>query len=310
MLSHPLRVVAILLLLAVLVIARWVYNEYVAPYIEPELVEFQRCFERGVALSRGVEMMTTRLIVEERRAGHPAREEALLIQHAEAIGLPVTRMTWKPFVNGRVRPKSGDVFAGSIQFVRRALQSTGNPLPLPNPYPESLSPFLHREVWRSGSLGSVLLARSTYPDTALFIKPAKRWKLFTGFVVDQPNPAELYGVSRHEPVWCSEVVKFRSEWRVYVINHEVQYVALCDYGGDRAAAPDMGEITRAIAAYAPVAPVAYVMDFFVLNDGRTALIEVNDGFSVGAYDNVPAPVYFRLIEARWHEMAKQNEERK
>ena len=48
MLSHPLRVVAILLLLAVLVIARWIYIEYVAPYSEPELKEFQRCFERGV----------------------------------------------------------------------------------------------------------------------------------------------------------------------------------------------------------------------------------------------------------------------
>lgn len=241
-------------------------------------------------------MTTTRLVIEERRQGHPDLEEALLIAHATTLGLPVERLTWKPFVQGRFVPQKGDVVAGSVTFVRSALKALGKPLPPQNPYPESLRGFLHRRVWQSPTLGNVLNGW-TEP---VFIRPAKRWKLFTGFVAQNPRPAEVYGISRREPVWCAEVVRFVSEWRCYVVDHTVLFIGLAKFGGDRTKAPDPLVLEVAAALYA--GPAAYAMDFGVLDSGETALIEVNDGFSVGAYDGVPAETYWQMIATRWHEL--------
>lgn len=43
------------------------------------------------------------------------------------------------------------------------------------------------------------------------------------------------------------------------------------------------------------------MDFGVTEDGRTILIEVNDGYSLGAYGLEPT-LYTRLLTARWAEL--------
>lgn len=48
-------------------------------------------------------------------------------------------------------------------------------------------------------------------------------------------------------------------------------------------------------------PAAYVIEFGVLADGRTALAEVNDGLSFGCYGLSPY-VHTRMHEARWLEM--------
>lgn len=221
--------------------------------------------------------------------------------HADAVGLAVVRTQWKPFVRKRVQPLPGDVCAGSVAFVRAALQSLGRQLPRPDPYPDALTAFLRRRVWIASSLGGVLdeIAETHRP---LFVKPAKRWKLFTGFVVDEPRPAQLHGVSRREPVWCSEPVRFLSEWRVYVIDAVPAFIGLSDYGGDREQKPDLATIRNALLLYRD-APCAYAIDFGVLSTGETALIEANDGFSVGAYDGISASVYFEFISRRWKELS-------
>ncbi len=240
-----------------------------------------------------------RLVIEERRAGRPDREEALLATHAESVGLPIVRMTWKPFLRRRVQPEPGDIVAGSVAFVRAALQSLGKQLPHPNPYPEELTGFLYRRVWKGGTVADVLAS-----GQRVFIKPDRRWKRFTGFVVETPNPPELYGVARHETVWCSEPVSFRSEWRCYVVRGEIRFVGFSDFGGNRlhSIEPNHDEMHRAVAAYRN-APSAYAIDFGVLSSGETALIEANDGFSVGAYDGVPAATYFDMVATRWQELA-------
>lgn len=238
-----------------------------------------------------------RLVIEERQPGRPAREEALLASYAAILGIPVVGMTWKPFVRKRVSPLPGDIVAGSIAFVRSALQSLGRQLPKPDPYPEALRPFLHRDVWLAGTVGEVLAQERT-----VFIKPAKRWKLFTGFVVDTPNPPQLYNVSRREPVWASTPVKFLSEYRVYVVEGRIRFVGFSDNGGDRDFYPDMRVVKKAVEAYTR-APLGYAIDFGVLSTGETALIEVNDGFSVGAYDNIPAADYYDMVVHRWFELS-------
>ena len=48
-------------------------------------------------------------------------------------------------------------------------------------------------------------------------------------------------------------------------------------------------------------PKAYCLDAGVLSTGETALIEVNDAFSVGIY-NMPKNVYAELLITRWNEL--------
>ena len=45
----------------------------------------------------------------------------------------------------------------------------------------------------------------------------------------------------------------------------------------------------------------YALDFGVLADGRTALVEWNDGFSLGSY-GLEGGLYTELILARWCEL--------
>lgn len=189
--------------------------------------------------------------------------------------------------------------AGSVKFVRAALKALGKEPPTQNPYPDALRPLLRRHVWPVASLGRVLNGIGP----AVFIRPAKRWKAFTGFVADSPNPPQVYGVSRREPVWCSEVVNFVSEWRCYVVQGNVRFIGFAKYGGDRFRCPNEVLIRESIADWR-TSPSAYAVDFGVLDTGETALIEVNDGFSVGAYDGVPAEVYWDMIATRWQELAR------
>ena len=43
------------------------------------------------------------------------------------------------------------------------------------------------------------------------------------------------------------------------------------------------------------------MDFGVTDDGRTLLIEINDGFSLGTY-GIEDTLYAKLLTARWAEL--------
>ena len=56
-------------------------------------------------------------------------------------------------------------------------------------------------------------------------------------------------------------------------------------------------------------PEGFAMDFGVTDDGRTLLIEVNDGYSLGTY-GLEATLYARLLSARWAELNGTEDELK
>ncbi|WP_308213005.1 ATP-grasp domain-containing protein [Nocardia amikacinitolerans] len=114
--------------------------------------------------------------------------------------------------------------------------------------------------------------------------------------------AALGNVSRRQRVWCSEVVTWVAEFRVYVIDHRV--VAVDRYDGDGSAL-DMDVVESAVAAYhrSGTAPSAYGIDFGVLANGETALVEANDGYALGAYD-IAADRYTELVLRRWSELVE------
>ncbi|MFZ3002766.1 MAG: hypothetical protein WA071_20790 [Undibacterium umbellatum] len=46
----------------------------------------------------------------------------------------------------------------------------------------------------------------------------------------------------------------------------------------------------------------FCIDFGVTPQGKTALIEMNDGFSFGAYDGLSERIYWDITWARWREI--------
>ena len=72
------------------------------------------------------------------------------------------------------------------------------------------------------------------------------------------------------------------------------------YKGDPMVFPDVTTIKDAIQAFAD-APIGYGMDWAVTADGRTILVEVNDGFALGNY-GVRGHHYTALIECRWRQL--------
>lgn len=228
-------------------------------------------------------------------------EEALLTAGLERLGIPVRHYTIKR-VHRRQLPLGPDTFlAGDMDAVHGALRQLGVAIPVPDDYPDCLREFLHRRVWTStlGALEHELEIGSAPPT---FVKPAERRKSFTGVVCYSERDVAGFGnVGRRQRVWCAEAVSWVSEYRVYVVGDAI--VGVDHYSGDAAVPVDMAVVGRAIALYraSGTAPAAYAIDFGVLADGRTALVEANDGYAVGAY-GIDAHAYTAMVVRRWAEL--------
>jgi hypothetical protein len=101
-----------------------------------------------------------------------------------------------------------------------------------------------------------------------------------------------------QEVCCSEVVNFLAEWRCFVRYDRILGVHL--YQGDWRLAFNPQVIESAVSAYTS-APAGYAIDFGVTDTGETLLIEVNDGYALGAY-GLPPIYYAQLLSARWSEL--------
>ncbi len=169
-------------------------------------------------------------------------------------------------------------------------------------YPVSLQLYLKREIWESTV--KKLLMQSYQRELTLFVKPKDRAKLFTGFVINSNNGLyKLDMISKNTSVYCSSVVKWLSEYRVFVINSEI--VGIKNYDGDSTILLDMNVVKGAILAFekSNEKTAGYGIDFGVLNTGETALVEWNDGFALGSY-KLDKEIYTGLITSRWEEIVQ------
>jgi hypothetical protein len=120
-----------------------------------------------------------------------------------------------------------------------------------------------------------------------------------------PLPASL-------EVVCSEVVEMLAEWRAYCVRGEVRSVVHYGRSVPEGVVLDLGVVREAARTlYASEEGrelVGCSIDFAAMRPGGagaplvTALIEVNDGFSLGAYDGVSAADYVDVLVARWHRL--------
>lgn len=229
-------------------------------------------------------------------------------------GFPETETdytAWQGFENLGFRPiffrseeelndcRPDDLIVGGVSITRRRLAAYGISVPEYD-YPEELDDLMDRAVW-TDTLEGVLSKPETWP---VFVKPV-RDKAFVGFVLrKETDVPRLRDTRRDEPVLCSEIVDFRREWRVFVRYGNI--VDVRPYSGDWHYQYDPDVIEQAVAHYKSD-PAGYAMDFGVTEDGRTLLVEVNDGFALGSYGIDPVE-YAKLLSARWCELVGIHDE--
>lgn len=88
---------------------------------------------------------------------------------------------------------------GSVEFCESFLGMS----PKPNYYPDFCFDHLYRKVWRSDKWELI----------KAFCKPADRHKRFNGFVT-----FGTYKKKKKPPLWYSDIVKFKDEFRYYISN--------------------------------------------------------------------------------------------
>lgn len=233
-----------------------------------------------------------------RQATFLAESSAFFVRNADDVSLAALAETLR----------QGALPVGSVEFVRRAMSFAGIAEPQNRSYPQQLQPWLHREV---------KTVRLDQVRERAFIKPATT-KLFTGFVFDPdavPDPINRHDceqdqVARGLPgetlVYTSEVVEFLSEWRYYVQDGAILGGARYDAAGaDDAPRPSKQVLEACTEAMRGERPFA--LDVGVLADGRTAVVEVNDGWAIGLYKGAITPAqYLSFLISCWDSIRATN----
>lgn len=210
-----------------------------------------------------------------------------------ALGIPVRTFKAAYSIEDN---EPGDLVVGTLDDVEITLDRLGV-RPAPLDYPEELTEFLGRKIWRS-----TLFTITSHEDCwHVFVKPIYDVKRFSGTVLDEcKDLIKLGGGLEDIEVWCSERVNFLSEWRLWVVGGEI--LGLVPYAGRWDLFPDTDVLRRAVAAYHS-APAAYTLDFGVTDRGETLLVEASDGFALRSFGLEPEK-YVRFLAARWEELTR------
>jgi hypothetical protein len=201
-----------------------------------------------------------------------------------------------------------DIVVGHIDQCRRyiaRLNKKGKTPPNLD-YPKELHQFMYRDFTRT-TLSRVYNEVIQGGLPPLFIKSINQKEL-TGFVCNNFGDyvEHCTGYDLQTPVFCCKAMDFISEYRTYIHRHQI--VACLRYKGDYDKAPCKETVEAMLYALRDAKmPVAYSIDVGVLADGRTALVECNDGFALGNY-GVGARVYAEMHRDRWYQMVEEMRE--
>lgn len=192
-----------------------------------------------------------------------------------------------------------DLIVGGISAIRRKLSCFGIDIPEYD-YPEELTKYLGRRIW-TDSLDSVLEKKSHWP---VFVKPVKD-KAFTGFVLRSEKDVPRLRESRSdEPVYCSELIELDAEFRAFTRYGNIWDVR--PYSGDWHVRFDPTVLDDILKDFSTI-PAGCSIDIGVTKDGRTVLVEINDGFALGCY-GADSIQYAKLLSARWCELVGIHDE--
>lgn len=195
----------------------------------------------------------------------------------------------KQFEKNELSLTSKTLPIGNIHFLHFCFKKI-NRKHVYNCYPNELQKFLNRNIHE------ILMKKLPY-NYPFFIKPSRRLKKFTGKIIQSSN--DLYGISKNEYVWYSPCLDIVSEWRVYVKNGNIIFIAFCD--GQKDKYPDRKIIDNIVESLNPTEYYfqGCVVDIAVTSQNQTLFLELNDGYSIGRYDNMPMEPYLNLLYNRW-----------
>ncbi|MBQ4310440.1 MAG: ATP-grasp domain-containing protein [Oscillospiraceae bacterium] len=201
---------------------------------------------------------------------------------------------------GKLREsRKEDIVVGYVDNVRERLYDLGIVTPEMD-YPEELHKYLGRKIWQT-KMSKVSNVPERWP---VFVKPLED-KQFTGVVVRSAKDLIGCGIEgTDQDVYCSEVVEFEAEWRCFVRYGHI--LGVRPYKGDWRKHFDHKVIENAVKDFVS-APAGYAIDFGLTADGRTLLIEVNDGYALGCYGLFYID-YAKLLSARWAELTGTEDE--
>lgn len=191
---------------------------------------------------------------------------------------------------------------GSVEFTRRYCDHLGMGLPGPLFLLEDLKDFYHREV-RFGTL-----SEASMED---FVKPSQNLKLFTGCFKSELGSE----VDESTPVFISKPVPFGAEFRFYIHDFITgpKIFGWSRYDDHPSDCPEPWvNLVEKIAhrLHESLGPSAYSIDIGWRRDiGRYSLVEINDGWSLGLYENhdpQSSPPsrkdYAEMLISRWRQI--------
>lgn len=190
------------------------------------------------------------------------------------------------------------VVYGGIGIVRKAFDRLGVPQPTVGEMPPAeVLPFYKRRVW----VTTMAEVRQGYEDNRFFfIKPLREHKAFGGHVTS-PSIATLQLTARFPddfPIFASEIMHFIAEYRMFIHEGKIRGSRL--YRGDYRVMPDY-TVADEFLKTIELPPIAYSLDIGVSESGLTAVVEINDAFSLGHY-GFPSVPYTNMVLDRWQQI--------
>ncbi len=168
-------------------------------------------------------------------------------------------------------------------------------------YPESMKIFLERNI-EVMPLKDLIKNIGYYGSHGnRFVKPV-RPKLFRAFITSDENGLnQLYNIEPDTMVYVSDIVDFRSEWRVYVKLNKIEKI--CHYSGNPLSFPNINVVNAMIQSWA--GPSCYALDVGIIGS-VTALVEINDFYSIGNYGLGPKE-YVEMLMLRWSQLTNRRQ---
>lgn len=202
-----------------------------------------------------------------------------------------------------------EAVVGGIDTVRSIMDNLGIQQPeVPQPH-ILMRGSIGRKMYES-TLSEFLTFCSSENFTSKFIKPLKGDKTFTGYVVKNPriDILQLKNLPENFELLVSEVVDFKSEFRVFIKNKQI--LDCKNYTGDFWLKPERAVVDNCIIGWYEKMqrqPICYSLDFGITTEGRTLLIEINDAFGIAPYGLDPVK-YALFLETRWQEISSQRKQ--
>lgn len=259
-----------------------------------------------------MELLTfpVRAFIQGHENGRLPPESTLVVEELQSRSIPVIVKTTEEINSSPWPLTDKDLVVGDFTWTRMALTQLGKPFPPPPDYPECLRYLLHRKVWTS-TLGEINANIEAEPEKTIFIKPAEDTKAFSGLIVSVDWMGYLLDqFSPSLSVLCSELVEMISEYRVYVVDGSIRRI--CHYKGPTDIPLDIAVVESAVQTLFGSEEGKELtgcgMDFAVMKFGevfKTGLVEVNDGYSLGAYEGISGKDYTDMLIARWAKLVQQ-----